>query len=190
MRTGITFTFLPAVLALIASLLLAGAALAAQVSLAATLEGGDAEDPTGDPDGSGTAAITIDTESREVCWELNVENIADATASHIHTGAAGVNGGVVVPLDVDGFSGTSEGCATAPDEADLDAIVASPGDFYVNVHTEDYPAGAIRGQLATAGETPDTAMAEAGTSPPVLFGLVLVLAAGLFGHALRVRARA
>jgi hypothetical protein len=189
-RTGIPLPFLPAVLAVLASLLLAGVALAAPVSLTATLEGGDAEVPPGDPDGSGTAAITIDADTREVCWELTTTNIADATASHIHTGAAGVSGGVVVPLDVDGFSGSSEGCAAAPDEADLDAILASPADFYVNIHTEDYAPGAIRGQLAAAGGTPpDTAVPSAEGSPLVAAGIVLLLLAVAGGlRAARVRA--
>lgn len=176
-RSPIPFPVLPAILAVVASLVLVGGALAAQVNLSATLEGGDAEDPPGDPDGSGTAAITIDTETREVCWDISTSNIADATASHIHTGAAGVNGGVVVPLDVDGFSGSSEGCSTAPDEADLDDIVANPANYYVNVHTEDYAPGAIRGQLAAAGGSPDTALPAPGTSPLVLAGLLLVLLA-------------
>jgi hypothetical protein len=173
MRTRIPFPLLPAVLALLASLVLAGAAVAAETTLTATLLGGDAEDPPGDPDGTGTATITIDPDTREVCWDLTTENIADATASHIHEGAAGVSGGVVVPLDVDGFSGTASDCATAPDEADLDAILANPAGFYVNIHTEDYPPGAIRGQLA--GTPPDTALQQTAANPLAGLGLLLAL---------------
>jgi hypothetical protein len=82
---------------------------------------------------------------------------------------------VVVPLDVDGFSGTSDECADAGD-ADLDAILADPAGFYVNIHTDDFPAGAIRGQLAA--ESPDTAMTAPGSSPLAPAGLALLFVAG------------
>lgn len=174
MRHRISSTLLPAVLAMLTSLFLAAGVIAAETRLSADLTNTGA----GDPDGSGTAAITIDPDTGEVCWDLTVENIADVTASHIHVGAAGVDGGVVVPLDVDGFSGTSDGCVDASD-SDLDAILADPAGFYVNIHTEDYPAGAIRGQLAA--DSPDTAMAQQPASSPwAALGLVLVALAALF----------
>ncbi len=142
MRTRIPSLLLPAVLAAIASLALATAALAAPMSFSADLTTGG----EGDEDGSGTATITIDPDTGEVCWDLTVEGIEPVTASHIHVGAEGASGDVVVPLDVDGFEGSSSDCVDASD-ADLDAIIADPAGYYVNIHTEDYPAGAIRGQL-------------------------------------------
>ena len=172
MRHRISSSLLPAVLAMLASLLLAGGVIAAPMGFSADLaDGGE-----GDPDGTGTAAITIDPDTGEVCWELSVENIADSTASHIHVGAEGESGDVVVPLDVDGFSGSSVGCVDASD-ADLDAIIADPAGFYVNIHTEDYPGGAIRGQLAA--DTPDTAMARPTSSPWAPMGLLLLALATL-----------
>ena len=176
--------FLPApVRGVIASLLLAGTALAAPMSFSADLaDGGE-----GDADGSGSASITIDTDTGEVCWELSVENIGDVVASHIHVGAEGESGGVVVPLDVDGFSGTSEGCVDASD-ADLAAIVANPAGFYVNIHTAEFSGGAIRGQLAAAGgETPDTAMERQGGSPLAPLGLLLLVAGAASGARLALR---
>jgi hypothetical protein len=182
MRRRISSSLLPAVLATLASLMLAAGVIAAETRLSADLTNAGA----GDPDGSGSASITVDPDTGEVCWDLTVENIADVTASHIHVGAAGEDGDVVVPLDVDGFSGTSDGCVDASD-ADLDAIVADPAGFYVNIHTEDYPAGAIRGQLALA--SPDTAMAQPASSPWAALGLVFVgLAAFLAIRTARRRA--
>ena len=97
-------------LAALIGLLAIGPALAAETTLTAALVGGAAEVPAaGDPDGTGTAGITIDPATNEVCWDFTTNNIADAVASHIHVGAAGVAGGVVVGLDTDGFSGTSTG---------------------------------------------------------------------------------
>jgi len=97
--------------------------------------------------------------------------------SHIHIGAAGVAGDVVVPLDVDGFDGTSDGCIEPmEDAAILQDIVDDPGSYYVNVHTADYPPGAVRGQLAAA--TPNTALPAPDGADPTLLG-VLLLSAGL-----------
>lgn len=69
-----------------------------------------------------------------------------STNAHIHEGAAGVPGPVVVQLAGPDSSGYSKGCLpTTPAQAA--AIVADPAGYYVNVHTTDFPAGAIRGQL-------------------------------------------
>lgn len=172
MRTRIPSPVPALVAALAASLLLAATVMAAPMSFTATL----ADAGEGNPDGSGSASVTIDTDTGEVCWDLSVEGLGeDVTASHIHTGGAGESGGVVVPLDVDGFTDTSEGCVT-PDGADLAAIVAAPASFYVNIHTATHSGGAIRGQLTAAGgETPDTALAAPSSSPLTLVGGLMAL---------------
>ena len=65
MRTRFPSLLLPAVLAAIASLALVTVALAAPIGFSADL----ATDGAGDEDGSGTAAITIDPDTGEVCWD-------------------------------------------------------------------------------------------------------------------------
>ena len=177
--------FLVVLAALVVGLVSAGSVLAATATLTATLQGGSAETPAGDPDGLGTASITIDTVSRQVCWNITVTNIAPATASHIHVGAAGVAGGVVVPLDTDGFTGSTTGCLAAPAAADLQAIIANPAGFYVNVHTADFPGGAVRGQLALMS---NTSLPRPTGSPLVPLGVVLLLI-GLAGVLRKVQAR-
>jgi len=170
---------LAAILALLGALALAGVVMAKEVTLSTTLAGGATETPPGDPDGSGTASVTIDPDSGKVCWNISVSNIADATQSHIHVGAAGVSGDVVVPLDVDGFSGSTQGCVEGQDKALLAKIIANPAGYYVNVHTADYKPGAVRGQLAAAA--PNTAMTPPARSPLALLGALLLLAAGFSG---------
>jgi hypothetical protein len=114
----------------------------------ATTMTGAAEVPgPGDPDGSGTASITLNHGQTEICFELTVLGIAPATAAHIHIGGAGVAGPVVVPL-APPTSGTSSGCVTGVDPALVKAIIQSPQEYYVNVHNADFPAGALRGQLS------------------------------------------
>ncbi|MDQ4145958.1 MAG: CHRD domain-containing protein, partial [Actinomycetota bacterium] len=66
-------------------------------------------------------------------------------AAHIHRGAAGTNGPVVIPFQVDA-AGVSDDCVTAEPPL-VNEIQQNPEAFYVNVHTERYPDGAIRGQL-------------------------------------------
>lgn len=123
------------------------AAVAAAKPYLADLSGAN-EVPPADPDGRGTAAVTIDVATGEICVDMRVSNITTAVAAHIHRGAAGVNGPVVVPLTAPNT--TSAQCVTASPVPLAAEIAANPGGFYVNVHTADYPNGAIRGQLSAS----------------------------------------
>ena len=118
--------------------------------LAARLSGAN-ETTGGDTDGSGNAVVRI--RGTEVCFLLSWSKIAAPTAAHIHMGAAGVNGPVVVGF----FAGALPanltavtGCVTST-AATIDAIKANPAGFYANVHTAEFPGGAIRGQLGRLG---------------------------------------
>lgn len=115
--------------------------------LSATMTGAE-EVPTGDPDGTGTAHFTFNQGLGQVCFELNVENIAPATAAHIHLAPAGVAGPIVVPLTPPDANGTSSGCVEDVDPELIKAIRQNPADYYVNVHNAEYPPGAVRGQLS------------------------------------------
>jgi hypothetical protein len=110
---------------------------------------GEAEIPgPGDPDGQGSAIVTIDQAAGEVCYAIVVSGIAlPATGAHIHVGTSDVAGDIVVPLEAPGENGASGGCVTGVDPALIEAILADPDGYYVNVHSEEFPAGAIRGQL-------------------------------------------
>jgi len=99
----------------------------------------------GDPDGSGSARITLNVGRGTVCWQIEVSGIASATAAHIHRAPVGVAGPVVVPLSPPS-SGESSGCVDV-DRTLVKDILQHPADFYVNVHNAEYPAGALRGQL-------------------------------------------
>jgi hypothetical protein len=103
------------------------------------------EVPAGDPDGSGTAHVAVNPVLDRICTDLEVREIGVVTAAHIHRGAAGVNGPPVIPLDAPDDN-DSEECDVVADTL-LQEIANNPQGFYVNVHTAQYPNGAIRGQL-------------------------------------------
>ncbi len=112
----------------------------------ATLTGAQ-EVPNGDPDGAGRAEISISDDFGQICWDINnVRGIGPVTAAHIHRGARGVNGPPVFTLrraEEGGYKGCTDGS-----EWTQDRIENNPEMFYVNVHTAQYPNGAIRGQLS------------------------------------------
>lgn len=106
---------------------------------------GAAETAGGDEDGYGDFTITLKMEAREYCYQLSVGEIEEPTAAHIHQGKAGTDGPPVITIAVTG-EGADQVCVAA-DVKLLKKIAGKPGDYYVNVHTADFPAGAIRGQL-------------------------------------------
>lgn len=99
----------------------------------------------GDPDGWGKAAIAINDATNSICTDLEVRDIGDVTAAHIHRGGPGVAGPPVVNLDPPDDN-DSDDCDNVAD-ALVDEIRHNPRGFYVNVHTAQYPNGAIRGQI-------------------------------------------
>ena len=106
----------------------------------------------GDPNGTGTARLTLNHGQAEVCYRLTWQNL-DGTVqhAHIHEAVAGKNGDVVVTLFANqSFLGTgsANGCdLNDSTKAEVRRILNNPANFYVNIHDTVRPAGAIRGQL-------------------------------------------
>ena len=127
-----------------------GALLATRVSGAEEVGAGGELD-VGDPDGAGVATVAVSVAARRVCFELWVSGVAlPAVAAHIHAAPPGVNGPVVVPLGAPDAAGRASGCVRDLDGPLVEALVADPTSYYVNVHTTEFPDGAVRGQLAPA----------------------------------------
>jgi hypothetical protein len=123
--------------------LAAVAAPALAQSFNATLTGANEKPAPADPKATGSAKVTV--KDTQVCYDLSVKDL-NATMAHIHKGGPDVAGPVAVPLSPPDASGKSQGCVNA-DPAVAKDIAANPGDYYVNVHSAQYKAGAIRGQL-------------------------------------------
>jgi CHRD domain len=133
---------------------------------------GDEEVPARDTRAVGVAKFKLRENGTALEFKVNVANIRNVVAAHIHCGAVGVNGPVGVTLFMGAPAGgrvngtLSEGTITGPDPGnacgwtDLAAVVAAieSGNTYVNVHTNDgvappntgpgdFPGGEIRGQI-------------------------------------------
>jgi hypothetical protein len=132
------------------------------------------EASTGDEDGSG---------DQQVAFSVNLTGFDDITAAHIHSGNEGENGPIVATLSqgaeadedsdqlqLNGEITTNDLEGPLEDMEILDLLDSmSNGSAYVNVHTELYPDGAVRGQIAPAGSPPsvNVSSSEEESSPSV-----------------------
>jgi len=135
-----------------AALTLAGCATVEEAAVEATsttyhanLTGAE-EVGGGDPDGSGKAEVSVAKNLDKICYDVSsIQGVGPITAAHIHQGAAGVNGPPVITLTT-APEGGFKGCVDAPEWLQ-DAMKSNFNGYYVNIHTSEYPNGAIRGQL-------------------------------------------
>jgi CHRD domain len=133
---------------------------------------GDEEVPPVETLAEGQAIFHLNKDDTALNYQLIVANIENVSVAHIHCGAAGVNGPVVVFLfgpatpavTVNGILAkdiiTDDGIIERPDSAqcpggvaDFDELLAKmrSGDAYVNVHTTAHLSGEMRGQIDVAG---------------------------------------
>ncbi|MCF6522710.1 CHRD domain-containing protein [Streptomyces sp. JJ36] len=123
----------------------------------AFLDGAQEVPEEGDPDGRGRFRYVIKGDL--LCYTLRVRRIETPTAAHIHFGPRGEAGPVAVTLRTPRVGVKVSDCIRArhdqnPRNAarvltfwELQGIKQDAFFFYVNVHNEEFPAGAIRGQL-------------------------------------------
>jgi hypothetical protein len=134
------------VLAAIAALLVTAAPAAAKAKrLESNMKGSSATDA----DGSGTAKLRLDAAKKRVCFTIRVKNVDDVVAAHIHAGGKQVaNGSIVVDLITSPADGPKfTGCTKNVKRSLIRKIVKHPARYYVNVHSMEFPGGAVRGQL-------------------------------------------
>jgi hypothetical protein len=149
--------------ALIAFAGLVATSNAAIVTLTANLSGLNEVGPNASP-ATGTAVVTIDTVSRAWTMDLVFSGLtAPVTVAHIHRAPVSVNGPVIIGLDGIALSGgrpswalissgstslNTGGALNAPflfPAAELEHLLK--GDTYVNIHSQTFPGGEIRGNL-------------------------------------------
>jgi hypothetical protein len=166
---------LGALLAIAASLVLVSGANAKEPHFHFTAELANVQlDGGGDQDGFGTARIELGDHGFriEICGKLTVKNLDPVTGWSLYR-----EGQAVAVFEFPGITGFSCSMSAPILLPEVDAIIADPTDFYVEVATNAFPDGALRGQLVA--DPPDTAIAPPSSAPWPPLGMVLVALAGL-----------
>lgn len=109
---------------------------------------GDAQVPGPGAEGEGTAFVIVNPNAGRICYALELSGVTPPGAAHIHEGAAEEAGDPIVDFDI--ANRGLGGCVTQVDPALARRIANEPENFYLNVHNEDFPQGALRGQLSLA----------------------------------------
>ena len=128
---------------------------------------------------TGTAKFLVNENNSQISYWINVTGIKKINQAHVHNGTTGQNGDIVVSLLSN--SKSAKGNATPPkigfngnitkgdlrgpmqgkDISDLITLMGN-GSAYVNIHTDKYPKGAIRGQISSSDSEMQSITTEAG----------------------------
>ena len=128
---------------------------------------------------TGTAKFLVNENNSQISYWINVTGIKKINQAHVHNGTTGQDGDIVVSLLSN--SKSAKGNATPPkigfngnitkgdlrgpmqgkDIPDLITLMGN-GSAYVNIHTDKYPKGAIRGQISSSDSEMQSMTTEAG----------------------------
>jgi hypothetical protein len=146
-----------------------------------------------DANAFGQVTVTVDTTTNSFSFEWGVNNLGASALilSHIHEGAAGVNGPVRVdsglspanPVPVVNGSGSfsKSGIIPSSDAAGIvSRLLANPSSFYFNVHSNLNPGGVVRGQLVRQATPPSSGVPTLSEWGAILMGLLIVAACVFF----------
>ena len=149
-RRLVPFALGAAAVLAIGGVVVASPAGAQSLTFTATVSGANEVPPSGSA-ATGNATFTVDTVTNEVCIDATVTGLSGPVeGSHIHEGTAGVNGPVVID-----FSASLDTCVTSTAQI-VTALIATPSAFYLNIHTDEFSSGEVRGQLALVPTTTTT----------------------------------
>jgi len=146
---------------------------AGSVEMWAPLSGAEETPPT-DPTARGGFFVEFETLTRghaTLAVPSDTQQIDDVASAHIHVGAAGVPGTILVDLRGPGYStspltGSAEGDIVYT-QAQFTRILANPQGFYANFHTLSAPNGLVRGQLTREPVTFFAGLSGAEETTPV-----------------------
>jgi preprotein translocase subunit SecG len=141
-------------------------------TFSASLSGKEEVPPT-ESSATGWAKFLTDVNGTQLSYWVNMTGLNEITGTHIHNGSAGQNGDIVVTLSqqesaMDGDNATLslkgnitkdnlEGPLKGKELSELVSLM-SDGNVYVNVHTDEFKNGAIRGQIASGLPQMETSM--------------------------------
>jgi hypothetical protein len=122
---------------------------------------------------TGDGLVVISTDGNTLTYRVTYSGLSGAlAAAHIHTGAAGVAGGVILPLVTSASpmvgTLTAANFSASGSITDFTGAVAAirAGGTYFNLHTAANPGGEIRGQIAVTVNPPAPAPTAEPTIPP------------------------
>ena len=146
------------------ALLLAGAPQAFATAQSYNIQANGVKEAPGqgDPDGTATGTLTLDNGSGggttgTATFSITLSNIdiTTLTGHHIHVGAAGTNGSIVLDFgdpDTVRTGSLLSGTVTGLSATQITTIFANPTGFYYNIHNGAFPSGAVRDQLTVVPE--------------------------------------
>ncbi|MGH9010985.1 MAG: CHRD domain-containing protein [Acidimicrobiia bacterium] len=117
-------------------------------SLRTNMSGDQIVPGPGAPNAFGTANLFVDLRNGLLCYRMGYDGISRALEAHIHAGGPRQSGRPVINLHPE--ANGDEGCVGA-DPTALRNVRDHPEAFYLQLHTAEYPDGAIRGQLFPTG---------------------------------------
>jgi hypothetical protein len=151
----------------------------------------DSDGATGAGDPNARGALSMVTPGPDqVCFGLNVLDMAEVTAVQVREGTAGRTGPVLLNLTpLPSSEGPSSGCVSDVPASVVADLRAHPDGFYLNVATTEFPDGAVRGQFfGTPTEGGDDWLLYAAGAGLLALGVVIGVLVGR--RTIRGRARA
>ncbi|MEV5510561.1 CHRD domain-containing protein [Streptomyces orinoci] len=133
--------------------------------------GGDQEAPPADPAGRAVAFLRV--RGDQVSYAFHFHGTGAPTMGHLHEGDQGQNGPVRIPFFTTRLPGgrtSATGTVRVTDGELLADLVANPGHYYLNLHTDRFPAGAVRGRLHRLSGPADLSGAPGGFAASVVDG--------------------
>lgn len=112
----------------------------------AELTGAEVVPGPGDSNGTGMARMIFYPQKNKICYRVTVSGIQTATRAHLHMGDAGERNDAV-KLNLLPPRNSARECIRGLGERFIKKISRNSSSYYVDVHNDEYPDGALRGQL-------------------------------------------
>lgn len=144
----------------------AGPALAQDTTISASGSGAQEVPGPGEDGSTVDGTFAFDPDANTITYTVTVAGNAEpVAAAHLHEAPSGEAGDIVVTLDAEAANAGSEATVTVEDPELVAEIIADPADYYLNVHSESFPAGFARAQLPAGAGGADEAAGADDASP-------------------------
>ena len=140
------------ILAVVVTVLAIGGAPVAQANtsitkLVVSANGANEAPNKGIATGTASGAFALNTTKNTICFSnMKTKGLANVFGAHIHLGAWRIDGSIFITFEFTKFNKSVQTCTKVSHTVLVD-IAKHPADYYFNVHTKDFPGGAVRGQL-------------------------------------------